>query len=46
MVVYGTSKLPKAYRNDFKHDLYCGFKGLLAKKIKDVMVQYFVIKFN
>ena len=21
--VYGTSKLPKFYRNDFKHDLYC-----------------------
>ena len=26
--VYGTSKLPKFYRNDFKHDSYCcvGFK--------------------
>ena len=21
--VYGTSKLPKIYRNEFKHDLYC-----------------------
>ena len=23
MGIYGTSKLPKIYRNDFKHDLYC-----------------------
>ena len=23
MGVYGTSKLPKFYRNDFRHDLYC-----------------------
>ena len=23
MGIYGTSKLPKFYRTDFKHDLYC-----------------------
>ena len=23
ILAHGTSKLPKFYRNDFKHDLYC-----------------------